>query len=87
MKQAVTAVVVGLWVGAALCGCAKTAEQAPEGPAPTLQQRISEIENDPNMPPQAKAAAIAAMRQQEAMAAAQAKGSGTAQEAATKARK
>ncbi len=68
-----------------LVGCRRQ-EQAGPSSAPSLEQRISEIQNDPNMPPQAKGPAIAALRQQEAAAKARGQGSGAAQAQAAKTR-
>jgi|GEM_PF-1307732 len=65
MNQKWVAVVAALViVGAALLILRQTVwnpeNQARSGP--TVQQMISQIENNPNMPPQAKAAAIAQIR-------------------------
>lgn len=80
--------VVLLSVGlAVMAGCGnKDQNTAAAGSAPTTEQQIAEIQNDPNMPPQAKQAAIQAIQQQSRQAASQGQASGAAMGEAAKSR-
>jgi hypothetical protein len=86
LRQTVLSCTVLIAACLAVSGCNKSEPGTAPGSEPTIEEKISKIENDPTIPAPAKAGAIQALRQQQTAAAARGQASGAAQASAAAAR-